>query len=353
MAPELRHLELGSAFEALLESASAAIVAVDRDGVVLVWNRGAERLFGWTREEALGNLLPPMPEDRREEFRGLRRRVLSGEALEGLAMRHRRRDGTEVPVLLSVRPLRDETGEVDGILGLATEASGTAGVDALAHRVRALELELAETERLARRQGLPAHFLLAILHAASMLLRKGDREEAVHALTQAGGLLRRLAARGGRSEVPLREELELLEEYVALERLRFGGGLRFRLDVEPEAGRALVPGLLLLPIVENAVKHGLAGRSEGGTISIRATREDEELRIAVRDDGRGFPTGWRLDPEDDEGRGLAALSRRMRRLYDGEHRLEVGNGERGGAVVSLALPYRPARSDANGGRPPA
>lgn len=339
MAADLRELELGPAFEALLESTSAAIVALDGDGRVLLWNRGAERIFGWTEDEALGRLLPPMPPERMEEFRGLRARVLSGEALEGVAMRHERKDGSAVPVLLSIRPLRGREGEVHGVLGLATEASGSAGVDALAHRVRALELELAELEHLSLQQGLPTHFLLAVLHAVSMLLRKGDRDDALRALTRAGGLLRRLAASCVSPEAPLGEELELLAEYVELERLRFGSELRFQVEAPAEIGGVMVPRLLLLPLVENAVEHGLAARPGSGTVSIHAAQSNGELRIEVRDDGRGLPPGWELD-RDGMTSGLGALRSRLVRLYGPRHSFEVRNGEDGGTVAVLTLPTR-------------
>lgn len=345
MAADLRQMELSTAFQALLDSTNAAIVAVDRDGRVVLWSEGAERIFGWTEDEALGRYLPPMPAERRDEFRSLRSRVLAGEALEGIAMRHERRDGSEVSVLLSLKPLHDREGDVTGILGLATEASGPAGVDALGHRVRALELQLAEMEHLSLQRGLPAHFLLAVLHTASMLLRTGDQRQAVHALTRAGGLLRRLAAREGRPEVSVREEIDLLEEYVELERLRFDDRLRFQAEAEPEAENALIPRLLLLPLIENAVEHGLAARPGSGTVSVRATRGNGQLQLEVRDDGRGLPRGWRL--EDDAGdEGLGALRHRLRRLYGDAHRLEVRNGQAGGVVVSLSLPFRSEQAGA-------
>lgn len=339
MAADLRQMELSTAFQALLDSTNAAIIAVDREGQVVLWSEGAERIFGWSEDEALGRFLPPMPAERRDEFRDLRTRVLSGEPLEGIAMRHQRKDGSEVAVLLSLKPLHGSEGNVRAILGLATEASGSAGLDALGHRVRALELELAEMEHVSLQRGLPAHFLLAVLHTASMLLRTGDQGQAVHALTRAGRLLRRLAAREGRPEVPLREELDLLEEYVELERLRFDDRLRFEAEAEAEVESALVPRLLLFPLVENAVEHGLAARPGSGTVSVRASRANGQLQLEVRDDGRGLPRGWRLE-EDGGEEGLRALRQRLRRLYGDAHRLEVRNGRAGGVVVSLSLPFR-------------
>ncbi len=339
MAADLHQMELSTAFTALLDSTSAGIVGVDEDGRVILWGGGAERMFGWTEDEALGRFLPPMPAERREEYRGLRSRVLAGEALEGIAMRHERKDGSEVAVLLSLRPLHDSDGNVKGILGLATEASGSAGVDALGHRVRALELELAEMEHLSLQRGLPTHFLLAMLHTASMLLRTGDQRQAVHALTRAGRLLRRLAAGNGRPEVSLDEELTLVEEYVELERLRFDDRIRFEAEAEPETEGALIPRLLLLPLVENAVEHGLAARSGSGTVSVRAARANGQLQLEVRDDGRGLPPGWRLEKDGGE-EGLGALRHRLRRLYGDAYRLEVRNRKSGGVVVSVCLPFR-------------
>lgn len=137
--------------------------------------------------------------------------------------------------------------------------------------------------------------------------------------------------------VPLVQELRVVESYLRIQAGRFPERLDVRIDVEPAVGSALVPPLILQPLVENAVEHGVARRRKGGRIDILARREDERLTIHVQDDGPG------LDEEDSnrgDGVGLATTRSRLEARHGKEASLEVKNRAGGGVVATLALPFR-------------
>lgn len=342
-------LELTDAFRELLESSAGAIIALDRDGCVIAWSPGAERILGWSRKEALGRRLPGLPPDREEEFERFLGRVMGGETVHGLSVPHRRKDGSTVSLLLSITPLHRSGGEVRGMLAIATDVSEADRVGELRRRISELEIRLSEM-RLGRiRDRLPPHFLLNGLHAASVLLRKGQIPDAVHVLASLGALLRQALDTEGRPEIPLDEELAFLDRYLEVERRRFGGDLRVEVKVAPEARDALVPAMALQPLVENAVTHGVVARRGGGTVEVIAERTGGELLLQVRDDGRGLPEGF--DLETDAGVGLSAVRAKLEELYGEGERLAVEEREGGGVRAILRLPLRlPGKS--RGGSPP-
>ena len=141
-------------------------------------------------------------------------------------------------------------------------------------------------------------------------------------------------------EVPLRDELEVLECYLGLMRARFGSRLRANVDVEPDVLDALVPSLVLQPLVENAIRYGNAAQAVGGTIDARAWRVGETLHLDVADDGPGAALGADIFGG---GVGLSATRDRLHLLYADAHRFEVGNRERGFGV-RIEIPYRVART---------
>jgi LytS/YehU family sensor histidine kinase len=138
-------------------------------------------------------------------------------------------------------------------------------------------------------------------------------------------------------EVPLRAELESLSHYTALMRARFGDKLAVAVDVDPAAADALVPSLILQPLVENAVRHGNVSLLGRGRIDVRARRNGDQLTIDVLDDGPGTTT-----PQG-KGVGLSATAERLRLLYGDAHRFSAGNGGSGFAVA-IAIPFRPCAS---------
>ena len=220
-----------------------------------------------------------------------------------------------------------------------------------AARARAVERAQLESQLMrarldALRAQLDPHFLFNALNTVAMLVRRGAAADAVHALVSLSELLRALLAQRGAVDVPLGDELAIAERYVALERLRYRDQLCVRFAAEPAALGAYVPTMLLQPLVENAVRHGVAQRGRPGHVTIAARRTPgaegpadgagARLTLEVRDDGPGFPAGF--DPDAAAGIGLANTRERLQRLYGDGHRFTVGNAPDGGAVVTIELP---------------
>jgi LytS/YehU family sensor histidine kinase len=138
-------------------------------------------------------------------------------------------------------------------------------------------------------------------------------------------------------------ELEALDAYLGLMKARFGERLEVVLDVDPQARDALVPPMLLQPLVENAVRHGGAETRGRGRIVVSARRQGGDLALTVEDDGPGAPPGYRpLDARLEGGLGLSATAERLQILYGAEHRFEAGNLSAGGFQVAIRLPFREA-----------
>jgi len=191
-------------------------------------------------------------------------------------------------------------------------------------RFQALERQLAEAQLLALKMQLQPHFLFNALNAVSSLVRR-DPAAAETMLARLGDFLRLTLESTGRQEVPLREELRFLESYLAIEQVRFRDRLRVRFEVDPAVQETPVPNLILQPIVENAVRHGGAGR-----IDIRAAPRDGELVLSVEDDGPGG--------EVVEGRGLSLTRSRLAELYGDASRLELDSPPPRGMRVTVRIP---------------
>jgi len=205
--------------------------------------------------------------------------------------------------------------------------------------------QLSERLAAARLEGLRAqlhpHFLFNTLNTLAVLARKGDGAAVDRALVDLGDLLRASFDSANRSEVPLAEELAFVERYVGLQRLRFPDRLEVELSVEDAARAAFVPALLLQPLVENAIEHGLA-TAQGGRVSVSARRDGDTLEIVVADEGPGFAGAAR------EGVGLANTRERLTLLYGARGTLEAGNrAGGGGGEVRVRLPWR----DREAGKP--
>jgi signal transduction histidine kinase len=211
--------------------------------------------------------------------------------------------------------------------------------DAEARHVRAADLRrsLAVAELDALRMKLQPHFLFNTLNAISCLAGEGDTDAVMRVVERLGNLLRLSMETGGRQMVTLDEELALLDEYLAIEEIRFKDRLRIVRRIDPEARTALVPSLILQPLVENAVTHGLARRLDASLLEIAARHEGAELSIAVRDDGPGLPAGWALKTA--AGQGLRNVMERLQALYGTASRFEVSNGTTGGAVALMRFPF--------------
>lgn len=199
-----------------------------------------------------------------------------------------------------------------------------------------LEARLAEARLAALRAQLQPHFLFNTLNSVASLVRKGDAAEAVRTLAGLSDVLRLALDGSNEAEVPLAREVAFAERYLAIEQIRFADRLRIEVDLPLDARDALVPNLLLQPIVENAVRHGVARRPGSGRIAITAKREGDRLAIRVRDDGPGPGESREL------GVGLGNTIERLRRLYGEGQRLVLQEAEGGGAEVRVEIPYRRA-----------
>ncbi len=200
-------------------------------------------------------------------------------------------------------------------------------------RASQLEARLARAELQALKLQLHPHFLFNALHAVAGLVREGEERAAVKMLTGLGELLRYVIDTAERQLVPLAEELAFVERYLEIQQARFPDRLRVEIDAGPDTIGIEVPSLVLQPLVENALEHGLAGRAGQGKVRIEARRESGRLRVRVEDDGPG-PGGG---PER-QGLGLENTRSRLRELYAESAALVLREGARGGAVAELNLP---------------
>lgn len=208
-----------------------------------------------------------------------------------------------------------------------------------------LEAQLAQAQLQALKMQLQPHFLFNTLNSISTLLDE-DTEAADEMLARLGDFLRLTLENSGAQEVRLQEELELLRCYLEIERVRFHDRLEVALEIAPETLDARVPNLILQPIVENAIRHGIVARAGRGLIEIRASRADGTLRLQVRDNGPGLRPA--AGPHDSaaqgsrSGLGFTLTRERLGRLYDGGHRFHLADAPGGGLQVTLEIPFRAA-----------
>lgn len=186
------------------------------------------------------------------------------------------------------------------------------------------------------------HFLFNTLNALAVLARRGDGAAVDRAIGDLGDLLRASFDAPDRHVIPLGEELEFLDRYVSLQRIRFPDRLEMEWAIEDEARAAQVPALLVQPLVENALEHGLA-TARGGHVRVAARRDGETLEIEVSDDGPGFGAAGGPGPE---GVGLANTRERLALLYGERGTLECGDRPGGGGRVRIRLPWRTAGAPA-------
>jgi signal transduction histidine kinase len=199
-----------------------------------------------------------------------------------------------------------------------------------------LETELARANLLALRSQLHPHFLFNTLHMISAVVYQ-DPGLADRLIGRLSDLLRVTLQEPDAAKVPLRRELEILDLYLEIMKTRFGGRLAVSYEVAPETLPALVPSFSLQPLVENAIKHGLLPRAEGGKVSIAADRNDGRLVVLVSDNGPGLGR----DPGAllEKGVGLKNIRSRLHGLYGAGAALRLETGPAGGARVALDIPF--------------
>lgn len=200
-----------------------------------------------------------------------------------------------------------------------------------------LEATLRQAELDVLRMRLNPHFLFNALQNISALARP-DPATASRMLTRLGDLLRAALRQDFQSEVTLEAEIALTRGYTDIEKMRFGGKLEVDVHIAPGAALARVPSLLLQPLVENAILHGLA-RPKGGRISIRGALENGRLVLTVADNGIGAPPG-EFNMGIGTGIGLGSLRERLERLYPGAHEIAVSRPAEGGTQVCISFPFR-------------
>jgi two-component system, LytTR family, sensor kinase len=200
-----------------------------------------------------------------------------------------------------------------------------------------LEASLQQAELETLRMRLNPHFLFNTLQNISVLAQQNPKL-ASQMLTRLGDLLRVALRRDNSLETTVRDEIALTQNYLAVEKMRFGDRLTVLLDVTPDLDQALIPSFLLQPLVENAVIHGLRGISQAGTIVMRALKEDEQLVLIVADNGVGLSDDW--PAECSAGLGLSSTRERLRRMYPEDHEFEIRRLSEGGTEVRIAIPLR-------------
>jgi Histidine kinase len=205
--------------------------------------------------------------------------------------------------------------------------------------LRARELAAAGAELQALRAQLNPHFLFNTLHSLTQLARE-DPVATQDALVRFGELMRYVlkSGRDATADVSLEEELDFVRDYLALEKLRLGSRLHVIEDIEADALELSLPPLLLQPLVENAVRHGLAPRRKGGTIRLKANLADDMVAIEVADDGDGAePEAWRRA----RGLGLKAVDRQLRARFPQNSELTITTRPQAGFSARLRFPARP------------
>ena len=150
--------------------------------------------------------------------------------------------------------------------------------------------------------------------------------------------MRQTLDNAGKQEVRLAEELAWVEQYLKLQQIRFSDRLEMSINAEPETLDALIPNLITQPLVENAIRHGLAPRAAPGSVSLSAQRANGRLELRVRVDGVGLREGWSLASK--KGVGLLNTEARLRQLYGSDFALEVRNRDQGGVEALLSIPLR-------------
>jgi signal transduction histidine kinase len=200
-----------------------------------------------------------------------------------------------------------------------------------------LEVQLAESRLEALNAQIRPHFLFNTLHAIGQLWRAGRAEQADALLDHLGALFQRVISSTARRQVPLSEELEMVRQYLAIEHARFGERLVTHIDADEAALACLVPPLVLQPLVENAVRHGVSRLVGAGEVRVVARLEAGRLRLSVEDDGPGL-NGDGAVPGT--GTGLRNVRERLQSVYRGEQSVETLSRQPSGTEVRLMLPAR-------------
>jgi two-component system, LytTR family, sensor kinase len=201
-----------------------------------------------------------------------------------------------------------------------------------------LEAQLAQAQLDSLRMQLHPHFLFNTLNNIVGLVRDNKNSAAVNMLVGLSDLLRHTLEYSSRHEIELREEINFIKLYLSIQEMRFSDRLRIELDIDPRTTKALVPNLILQPLTENALRHGIARSTDSGLVGINSVAENGHLRLTVYDDGAGLPDDWQL--KGSMGIGLANTAARLQQLYDNDHEFDIRNRDAGGVEVVIVMPFK-------------
>jgi two-component system LytT family sensor kinase len=206
-------------------------------------------------------------------------------------------------------------------------------------RIRNIKLtgQLAGARLHALKLQLHPHFLFNALNSLSELMRE-DPAAAEKMIRNLEMFLRLTVNHDHLQEVPFEKELEFLKCYLAIENVRYQDRLNVKMEIEPQTMKVIVPNLMLQPIVENAIRHGIAPRSSRGRIEIQAKRDNGMLQLSVRDNGPGISKSKKKEISKRSGLGLSNTRERLIQLYGDNHRFELMNAPEGGLIVILEIP---------------
>jgi len=200
-----------------------------------------------------------------------------------------------------------------------------------------LEAQLANAQLEVLKIQLEPHFLFNTLNSIAALARH-DGEAAEHMTLQLADLLRMSLDGVGVHEVPLHQELTFLQKYMDIQLVRFQDRLTVETDIDPRTLDTMVPNLILQPIVENAIRHGIGPRRTPGTVRIATWRDRDDVWMEIRDNGVGLSGGRGIRPR--EGVGLTNTRGRLRQLYNDDHAMVLEDAPSGGCTVKIRVPYR-------------
>lgn len=206
-------------------------------------------------------------------------------------------------------------------------------------KVTELRMQLIQAQLEALKMQMHPHFLFNTLQALCELIHR-DVAAAEEMVVRLGDFLRLTLNNSTRNHVPLRQELEFLQCYLEIEKIRLQERLWTKVEVDPALLNVEVPNLILQPIVENAIRHGIASRSVPGKLQVRAVQVNSVLQIEVQDNGPGFPAD--INPESylQKGLGLSNTRARLEKMYGANQRLILKNAPTGGWIVLLEIPIQ-------------
>ena len=209
-------------------------------------------------------------------------------------------------------------------------------------KLEAQQLRLNEARLAALTSQINPHFLFNTLNSVSSLIRTNP-EQARSVVYRLSSILRRLLRKTD-NLTPLREELAFIDNYMMIEMVRFGEKLRFIKDIDPETLDRLVPSMLLQPLIENSIRHGLATKVDGGMIRVSSTLAEGRLHLVVEDDGVGIPEA-RLATLFEQGIGVSNVNERMKVLYGPDYRMWIDSKPGEGTRTGIEIPDMPAASE--------